>query len=131
MNFVWPTSHVGMLHPLAADGSKAQRQGMWFLQMAELAATGRSYVDAKACFTTVDQAQVETRKSLYEELGLLYVPRNSGKLHLTPVGRQLFELLGTNPPKDPSSELRKQVDSLLCWAMTHTQINRPQSFGSP
>ena len=26
MTFVWPTSHVGMLHPLAAIGSKARKQ---------------------------------------------------------------------------------------------------------
>jgi len=131
MSFVWPTSHVGMLHPLAAAGSKAQTQGLSFLQMAEAAAQGQSYEQAKARFPEVDPATVETRKSLYEEFGLLYVPKYSGTIHLTSVGRQLFELLGTNPPAEPSAELRRQVDSLLCWAMTHTQINRPQSLGSP
>lgn len=131
MIFVWPTAHVGMLHPLAAVGTRARVQGISFLQMAEMAAAGQSYTDAKARFTDVDQATVETRKSLYEELGLLYVPKNSNTLHLTTVGHQLLELLGTNPPTNPSDELRRQVDSLLCWAMTHTQINRPQSLGSP
>lgn len=131
MSFVWPTSHVGMLHPLAAVGSKAQIQGISFLQTAEVAASGQSYTDAKARFPGVDQATVETRKSLYEELGLLYVPRGSDILCLTTVGHQLLELLGTNPPIAPSDELRQKVDSLLCWAMMHTQINRPQSLGSP
>lgn len=131
MNFVWPTSHVGMLHPLAAAGSKAQIQGLSFLQMAEAAEQGQSYEQAKARFPNVDQSTVETRKSLYEEFGLLYVPKYSGKIQLTSVGRQLLELLGTKPPAKPSEELRMQVDSLLCWAMTHTQINRPQSLGSP
>lgn len=128
--FVWPTSHVGMLHPLAAS-SKARKQGTLFLRMAEAADKGVPYNEAKALFEGVDQSTVETRKSLYEELGLLYVPKSSGTLHLTIVGKQLLELLGTNPPTDPSAELRKRVDSLLCWAMTHTQINRPQSVGSP
>lgn len=131
MTFVWPTSHVGMLHPLAAIGSKARKQGILFLRMAEAADRGVPYNKAKALFEGVDQATVETRKSLYEELGLLYVPKSSGTLHLTIVGKQLLELLGTDPPADPSAELRKRVDSLLCWAMTHTQINRPQSVGSP
>jgi hypothetical protein len=131
MTFVWPTSHVGMLHPLAAVGSKAQKQGAFFLRMAEAAEKGVSYDAAKQLFEGVDQATVETRKSLYEELGLLYVPKYSGALHLTSVGKQLLGLLGTSPPTDPSPELRKRVDSLLCWAMTHTQIHRPQSFGSP
>jgi len=131
MTFVWPTSHVGMLHPLAAIGSKARTQGVSFLQMADAAAKGRSYDEVKGAFGDVDHATVETRKSLYEELGLLYVPRHSGTLHLTSVGRQLLELLGTDPPADPSPDLRRQVDSLLCWAMTHTQINRPQSYGTP
>lgn len=131
MSFVWPTSHVGMLHPLAARRPKARTQGVLFLQMAELAAKGLSYAEAKKRFTRVDQSTVETRKSLYEELGLLYVPSGSDTLHLTAVGHQLLELLGTNPPEEPSAELRRQVDSLLCWAMTHTQIHRPQSLGSP
>lgn len=131
MMFVWPTSHVGMLHPLAAMGSKAWKQGTLFLRMAEAADRGVPYNKAKALFEGVDPATVETRKSLYEELGLLYVPKSSGVLHLTIVGKQLLELLGTNPPTDPAAELRKRVDSLLCWAMTHTQINRPQSVGSP
>lgn len=132
MTFVWPTSHVGMLHPLAPDGTPAKAQGLSFLKMAEAAVEGLSYKkEAKARFPDVDSATVETRKSLYEEFGLLYVPKYSDTLHLTAVGQQLFELLGTSPPPSPSDELRRQVDSLLCWAMSQTQINRPQSLGSP
>src|SRR5215469_2851753 len=131
MSFVCPTSHVGMLHPLAAAGSRARAQGASFLQMAEPAAKGLSYAEAKKRFKGVGQSTVETRKSLYEELGLLYVPGGSDTLHLTSVGRQILELVGAKPPEAPSAELRKQVDSLLCWAMTHTQIHRPQALGSP
>ena len=129
--FVWPTSHVGMLHPLAPAGSRAQEQGLSFLRMAAAASDGVSYAKAKALFTDVDRATVETRKSLYEELGLLYVPRGSDELHLTAVGRQILDLLDVDPPTAPSADLRRQIDSLLCWSMAHTQINRPQSLGSP
>ena len=131
MNFVWPTSHVGMLDPLGPAGSRARAQGEEFLRMAEAAQNGLSYQEAKALFPDVSHQTVETRKSMYEELGLLYVPRNSDELHLTDVGAQLLPLLGTPPPDNPTEELRNQVASLLCWAMTHTQINRPQSLGSP
>ena len=131
MSFVWPTSHVGMLHPLAAIGSKARTQGISFLRMVEAAHNGLSYNETKKLFPDVVQSTVETRKSLYEELGLLYVPKYSDTIHLTGVGTQLFALLGAQPSENPSADLRKQVDALLCWAMTHTQINRPQSFGSP
>ena len=130
MTFVWPTSHVGMLDPLGPAGSRQRAQGEDFLRMAEAAQNGVSYEAAKNLFPISHQA-VETRKSMYEELGLLYVPKNSGQLHLTEVGAQILQLLGAPPPEDPTEDLRNRVASLLCWAMTHTQINRPQSLGSP
>ena len=131
MTFVWPTSHVGMLDPLGPVGSPAKAQGEEFLRMAEAAQTGVSYDEAKELFPGVSGSAVETRKSMYEELGLLYVPRYSDELHLTEIGAQVLRLLGTTPPENPTNELRNRVASLLCWAMTHTQINRPQSIGSP
>ena len=99
--------------------------------MAKAAQNGVSYVDSKDLFPGVSHQTVETRKSMYEELGLLYVPKNSNEIHLTEVGAQVLQLLGTPPPETPTEELRDRVASLLCWALTHTQINRPQSFGSP
>ena len=129
MSLIWPTSHVGMLHPFG--GARARAQCIEFLRLAEATREGLSYSQAKTLFTDVDQATVETRKSLYEELGLLYVPKGSNSLHLTPVGLQILNLLGTDVPEDASPALRNRVDSLLCWAMAHTQINRPQSLGSP
>ena len=99
--------------------------------MAEAAQVGASYEEAKALFPGVSHQTVETRKSMYEELGLLYVPKNSNEIHLTEVGAQVLQLLGTPPTENPTEELRNRVASVLCWAMTHTQINRPQSFGSP
>ena len=99
--------------------------------MANAAQNGVSYEESKTLFPGVSHSTVETRKSMYEELGLLYVPKNSGTLYLTNIGAQLLQLLGTPPPETPTDELRTQVASLLSWAMTHTQINRPQSIGSP
>ena len=131
MNFVWPTSHVGMLDPVGQIGSRAKAQGEEFLRMADAAQNGFSYEDAKALFPAVSHSTVETRKSMYEELGLLYVPKSSDELHLTEIGAQLLQLLGSPPPENPTDELRNRVASLLCWAMTQTQINRPQSIGSP
>ena len=99
--------------------------------MAEAGQNGLPYEKAKELFPGVTHQTVETRKSMYEELGLLYVPKNSDELHLTEIGAQLLNLLGTHPPIDPNEELQNQVASLLSWAMIHTQINRPQSLGSP
>jgi hypothetical protein len=130
MSFVWPTSHVGMLHPLGPAGSRERQQGEAFLKMAGLAVKGVGYAKAKAKFS-VSHQQVETRKSLYEELGLLYVPAGTDQLVLTDAGRQIFELLGPAPPSTASDELRLRVDTMLCWAMARCQINRPQSVGSP
>ena len=99
--------------------------------MADAAQAGLSYEDVKGLFPGVSHSAVETRKSMYEELGLLYVPRSSDELHLTEIGAQLLQLIGTSPPEEPTADLQNRVASLLCWAMTHTQINRPQSLGSP
>jgi hypothetical protein len=103
---------------------------MQFLRLAEAAADGVSYSDAKRRFR-VDPAQVETRKALYEELNLLYVPYRSDKLVLTPVGEQLLHLVGPQPAQEPTDELRHQVDCLLAWALWGSQISRPQSSGTP
>ena len=48
-------------------------------------------------------------------------------------GNSSLQLLGAQIPLENLrlAYLCKKVDSLLCWAMAHTQINRPQSLGSP
>jgi hypothetical protein len=135
VDFVWPTASVGMLHPFPPEGAEgaavARGQAIEFLRLAEAAANGVKYSDAKKRFDSVDHAQVETRKALYEELNLLYVPYRSDKLILTPVGEQLLNLVGVEPTAEPSDDLRHQVDSLLAWALSHSQIARPQGSGTP
>jgi hypothetical protein len=117
-----------MLHPFGPGNAK--EQGEAFLKMADLATKGVGYTKAKTKFP-VSHQQVETRKSLYEELGLMYVPAGTDELVLTDAGRQIYEAVGPEPTDTPSHELRLRVDTLLCWAMTRCQINRPQSLGSP
>src|SRR5438045_3442155 len=92
MPFFWPTSHVGMLHPGSAK-IEARKRAADFVALANAATQGTPYDEAKELLDCSSN-QAETRKSLFEELGLLYVPYASNELRLTPVGRQLFDLLG-------------------------------------
>jgi hypothetical protein len=128
MKFVWPTSHVGMLHPASARAAGRERTAD-FRVFAKAAVDGLSYTQTKKLFN-IDHAQVETRKSFFEEVGLLFVPHKSDGLVLTAVGAQLYDHLLS------SASLEKMVDrdkatSLLAWALSNSQINRPQSPGSP
>lgn len=130
MPFFWPTSHVGMLHP-ASPRTEARNRAADFLALAKASTDGTSYNDAKQLLDCSPN-QAETRKSLFEELGLLYVPHASNEIKLTPVGKQLFEVLGPSPPSYPiDKSLGSKVDGILIWALVNSQINRPQSFGSP
>jgi hypothetical protein len=124
---VWPTSHVGMLHP--AGGAKARARSDDFVKFCRAALDGKTYVQSKSLFAESDN-QVETRKSLFEEFGLLFVPRGSNAIHVTPVGKQLFELVeGSGGAVTP--ELSDRATALLTWALANSQVDRPQSFGTP
>lgn len=129
MSFFWPTSHVGMLHP-ASIKSEARKRASDFVALANAAAQGKPYDQAKDLLDCSSN-QAETRKSLFEELGLLYVPYGSNELRLTPVGKQLFELLGPTIADPLGETVAAKVDGVLIWALVNCQINRPQSFGSP
>jgi hypothetical protein len=120
---------VGALHPFSENAQNRER-GVEFLKLAKASVEGIGYNKAKTLYS-VSAHQAETRKSLYEEFGLLYVPARTDQIVLSEIGRQLLDLLGTDPTSDPSNELRTQVDTLLSWALSNTQINRPQSRGSP
>jgi hypothetical protein len=128
MSFVWPTSHVGMLHPFGLKHARDRWND--FVRLARAGLSGTDYNGAKKLFS-VSHQQVETRKSLFEELGLLYVAEGSDQIILTPVGKQLLRAVPQPPPTEPKESLRLWVDEILCWALSNTQINRPQSFGSP
>lgn len=128
MAFVWPTSHIGMLHP--SGDAKARGRAEDFLTFAEAARAGVSYFDAKDlldCSTN----QAETRKSLFEELGLLFVPYRSNRLILTPLGEQFADLLAGRDLSGLDAQTSREATALLIWAQCRTQINRPQSRGAP
>lgn len=129
MSFVWPTSHVGMAHPLSPERN-AREIGYDFLKMADSALRGISYSDSKHLLS-VSAHQAETRKSLFEELGFLYVPERSNSIILTAIGQQIIELLGIAPGYESSGNLVYQTDKIICWSLMHVQINRLQSRGSP
>jgi hypothetical protein len=130
MNFVWPTSHVGMLHPLAAEGSRPRAQGLEFLRFAQASVDGLGYERAKRLLK-VSRHQAETRKAFYQELGLLYVEPRTDAIKLTAIGHQLLDLLGTDPVVQQPDEIHARVDALLAWSLNNSQINRPLSTGSP
>jgi len=129
MSFVWPTSHVGMAHPLSHE-KNAREIGYDFLKMADSALKGVSYSDSKDRLN-ISSNQAETRKSLFEELGFLYVPAGSNTIILTAIGQQLFDLLGIKPNFPSSDNLIFQTDKIIIWSLLQVQINRPQSRGSP
>jgi hypothetical protein len=129
MVFVWPTSHVGMLHPASLEPD-AQKRASDFLQFARASLAGTTYKDAKALLSC-SKNQAETRKSLFEEMGLMYVPYRSDQILLTPVGRQLLDLIEIDPSMPIEGSTAPRIDAVLIWALIHSQINRPQSFGSP
>lgn len=126
--FVWPTSHMGMMHPRGDQRSRSMAQD--FMTYAEASEAGVSYNDAKGLLS-VSTNQAETRKSFYEELSLLYVPYRSNTIVLTPLGKQLFDLLYGQDFTNLSDHIARQATALIVWAMSQTQINRPQSRGVP
>lgn len=128
LSFVWPTSHVGMLHP--AGGANAKERTREFLSFAASARSGLSYNEAKKELSCSSNA-AETRKSMFEELALLFVPHGSNQILLTPLGDQLADLLIGWDLDELDGPTAQQATALLIWAMCKVQINRPQSRGSP
>ncbi len=126
--FVWPTGHVGMMHP--AGGHKARAITEDFMMFARASQEGLTYKDAKPLLS-VGKNQAETRKSFFEELALLYVPYRSNRIILTPLGTQLFELLDGKDLSKLDSATARQATALIIWSMCRSQISRPQSRGVP
>ena len=126
--FVWPTSHMGMLHP--NSDARATNIADSFMKYAEAALADIAYNDAKTILN-VTRNQAETRKSFFEELGLLFVPYRSNKIILTPLGHQLYAILENETLEKINDNVARQATAILIWAMCRTQINRPQSRGVP
>lgn len=114
MVFVWPTSHVGMMHPASLE-RPAQARASDFLKMARASLHGMTYKDAKTLLSC-SKNQAETRKSLFEEMGLLYVPYRSDQILLTPVGRQLLDLIEIDPALPIEGSTAARIDAVLIWA---------------
>jgi hypothetical protein len=117
-----------MLHP--AGGAKAKARTREFLSFASSARSGLSYNEAKKKLLISSNA-AETRKSMFEELALLFVPHRSNQILLTPLGDQLVDLLTGKDIDELDGATAQQATALLIWAMCKVQINRPQSRGSP
>ena len=126
--FRWPTSFVGIVHPLA-EGRNGKQRADEFVRFATAVLDGRTYAEAKPELSDTHQ-QAETRKSMLEEMGLLYVPKASNRVILTPVGHQLYELLSSGDFTDDEVAQRR-INAVIAWALSNSQINRPQSRGSP
>lgn len=126
--FRWPTSSVGIFHPLA-EGENGRQRAEEFVRFADAALGGATYEEAKEAFG-VSHQQAETRKSMLEEMGLLYVPASTNRVRITPVGKQLLGLLRSPDFQDDALQ-RSRINSVIAWALSNSQINRPQSRGSP
>ncbi|WP_189639382.1 hypothetical protein [Paramylibacter ulvae] len=100
------------------------------MSFASSARSGLSYHEAKKKLSCSSNA-AETRKSMFEELALLFVPHGSNQILLTPLGDQLFDLLTGKDLEELDGATAQRATALLIWAMCKVQINRPQSRGSP
>ena len=127
MTFLWPTSNMGMLHP-AGETLKSRDRASEFRRMAEYARQGVFYQDVKGLFD-LSESGVETRVAAFAEVGLLYGLGPAAPLVLTPVGAQMFSLLESTQDFGPEEITR--ATSLLTWALSNCQIDRPRSPGSP
>ena len=117
-----------MLHPGGDKRSRGRARD--FLTFARSADDGIDYTNSKSRLDCSPH-QAETRKSLFEEMGLLYVPHRSNKIIVTPLGRQLHALLDGVDLENISDDLDRKSSAILIWALTRVQINRPQSRGVP
>jgi|GEM_PF-6707206 len=117
-----------MMHP--GGDVNARRRTQDFLTFATAAEEGLSYIAAKELIGCSSN-QAETRKSLFEELGLLFVPYRSNRIILTPLGKQLADLMPDRDLSKVTDVIARQATALLIWAQCRAQINRPQSRGGP
>lgn len=126
MTFVWPCSNLGIAHP-AGEG-RAPDQADVFRRLGRYARNDRPYSWMKGRFN-FSAHQVETRVSLFQELGLLYSKAGQNRLQLTGVGTQLLDLIDSTD--DLGDREAAQATALIAWALSNVQIRRPLSPGSP
>ncbi|TBE26558.1 hypothetical protein ELH05_01085 [Rhizobium ruizarguesonis] len=61
---------------------------------------------------------------------MAYVVSRSDKITITDVGMQLYELISAEP-KPYTDDFKRRVTAILAFALSRSQIYRPQSRGSP
>ena len=126
MTFVWPCSNLGIAHP-TGEG-RAPGQAKIFERLGAFSRENRDYSWMKGQFD-FSAHQVETRVSLFQELGLLYSETGQDRLRLTGVGTQLLNQLQSND--DFGERETAQATALIAWALSNIQIRRPLTPGSP
>lgn len=116
-----------MLHPCGGEKARAQSDNFCEFVQSSLANIGYS---ASKPTDPKKKNQYETRKSLYEELGLAYVAARSDAITITEIGMQLYELI-SKQEKPHTEDFKRRATSILAFALSRSQVYRPQSRGSP
>ena len=118
----WATSYLGYPDFFATSG-KGRHVADNFLTFASAARSGTPYSAAKrAGFRGVTSHQVETKKSAFQEYGLLYVEPRSDTISLTPVGNFIYDTVA-GPNRGVTS--RWMVHYALARALSRYQFRNP------
>jgi len=135
----WTVNSYGYPNPFS---SQQRAQEAW--ETFELFLESEDYAEVKAKWITLNPNDskahgLESRKTAFEEFGMLYVISRSGRIVITPVGRQMIEayqnadhtqfvwvgmnallrypLVGPPPPRRPKGESEQRASKLLPYAV--------------
>jgi hypothetical protein len=125
MSFCWFTNSIGYPN-FVNDQSDAYELAKVFFKFAEASLSGKSYSEAKKLFTDIGSHQVETKKSAFQEYGLLYVAPRSDSITLTPLGRQIYQMCSNSAVKQGN---RRAVLLALSRGLSRYQFNNPFPVG--
>jgi len=125
MNFCWFTSFIGYPNFLKKQGNPYEL-GQAFVTFAGASLSGKSYSESKALFPGLDHAQVETKKAAFQEFGLLYVVPRSNAITLTPLGKQVYDLILDKQAREKN---RRTILLALSHALARYQFNNPFPVG--
>lgn len=123
MTFCWFTSFIGYPGFLKERGASYEL-GQAFITLARASIEGQTYKEAKELFPNLDHAQVETKKAAFQEFGLLYVVPRSDIVTLTPLGKQVYQLIESGKLTN-----RRRILYALAHALARYQFNNPLPVG--
>jgi hypothetical protein len=123
-DFCWFTSFIGYPNFFNKEG-RGHDLATFFLHVADAADKGMAYDDAKRSFARLSIHQVETKKAAFQEAGLLYVVPRSNVITLTPVGRQIYDIVNNT---DVTTR-RRDILLILCRALARYQFSNPFPIG--